>query len=124
MAQDIVLTINGNPVPCPSVMSWTVQTFDEGSGRSAGDGRMLRNVICHKEAIDLEFWCANFSSQEISQILQMLMPTFFTVGYFSPLSNSWVEKTMYVGDRQTNIIQIREGGEVIQNNLRFTLIER
>ena len=48
---------------------------------------------------------------------------FFKVGYFSPLEGGWVEKQMYVGDRQTSFYSIIDGVPV-QDSLSFNLIER
>lgn len=122
VAQDIILTIGGEPMPIPSVLSWSISTFDMDSGRGT-DGTMNRCVIAHKETINLEWRSADLSPQEISKLLRAVMPTFFTVGYYSPLSASWVEKTMYVGDRSTNFYSVIDG-KVVQDSITFTLIER
>ena len=119
---DVVLTINGVIMPTPSSMSWSLQTFDLDSGRST-DGTMQRTVVCHKEALNLSWNSANLTPAEISQILKAVLPPFFKVGYFSPLEGAWVERQMYVGDRQTSFYSIIDGIPV-QDSLSFNLIER
>lgn len=123
MAKDIVLMINSEPVPCPSSMKYTLQTFDEGSGRSAGNGQMLRNVVCQKEALELSWNSANLTTQEISHLLKCVSPTFFEVTFFSPLEGRVVTKVMYVGDRNISFYSIINGKPVM-DNISFSLIER
>ena len=119
---DVVLTINGVIMPTPSSMSWTLQTFDLDSGRGV-DGTMNRTVVTHKEQLSLSWNSANLNASEISMILKAVLPPFFKVGYFSPLEGAWVERQMYVGDRQTSFYSIIDGVPV-QDSLSFNLIER
>lgn len=121
MAQ-AVLTINGKVMPCPSTMTWNLSTYDLDSSRGV-DGTLQRQVICHKEKLDLTWNSADLTMEEISLILNAVMPTFFNVTYFSPLSNAYVTKQMYVGDRSTNFYSIVNGKPVI-DNISFNLIER
>lgn len=118
-----VLKINNIEMPCPSSLSWTLQTFDLDSGRSAVTGELQRQVICSKEALDLSWNSANLSTQEIAKLLQAVNSPFFSVTYFSPLSGSTVTKTMYVGDRNISIYSIIDGKPVM-DEISFTLIEK
>lgn len=118
-----VLKIQGKVVATPSVLQWTLSTYDLDSARSVS-GEMQRQVICHKEKLVLEWRCANLTPEEISQILTLTLPTFFEVEYYSPLSASIVKKTMYVGDRETNFYHVKPDGTPIQDSLKFSLIER
>lgn len=123
MNENIVLTIGGQIMPCPSEMSWTIQTFDLSSGRGV-DGTMQRTVVCHKEALNLSWNSADLSPQEISQVLKAVTSKpFFQVGYFSPLEGQWVTKTMYCGDRNISFYSFAFD-QPIQDSLSFNLIER
>ena len=118
-----VLTINGQQVATPSVMQWTLSTFDSSSGRGI-DGTMQRTVITNKEKLVLEWWCADLTPQEISQILTLTLEPFFVVEYYSPLSAKVVQKEMYVSDRETSFYHFKSDGTPIQDSLKFSLIER
>lgn len=117
-----VLKINNVEMPCPSNMSWTLQSFDLDSGRGV-DGTMQRQVVTSKEALDLSWNSADLTTQQVSTILQAVNSTFFSVTYFSPLSGSTVTKTMYVGDRNISFYSIINGKPVM-DEISFTLIER
>lgn len=119
-----VLKIQNQEVACPAAMQWTLSTFDLDSSRSAIDGTLNRQVICHKEKLVLEWHCANLTPEEISQILTLTLPTFFVVEYYSPLSASVVQKEMYVSDRETNFYRFFSDGTPQQDSLKFSLIER
>jgi hypothetical protein len=117
-----VLTINGQVMPTPSTMTWDIQTFDLDSGRGI-NGEMQRQVICQKEKLNLTWRAGALTMAEVSMLLNAVMQPFFSVTYFSPLSNSMVTKTMYVGDRSTNFYSIIDGKPVI-DNISFNLVER
>ena len=122
MAQQAVLTIGGKVMPCPSTMQWDISTYDLDSARGV-DGTMQRQVICHKEKLNLTWRAGALTMDEVSLLLNAVMPTFFSVTYFSPLANAMVTKTMYVGDRTTNFYSIIDGKPVI-DEISFNLIER
>ena len=109
-------------MPCPSEMQWDISTYDLDSARGA-DGTMQRQVICHKEKLSISWRAGALTMEEVSLILNAVMPTFFSVTYFSPLANAYVTKQMYVGDRSTNFYSIIDGKPVI-DNISFNLIER
>lgn len=121
MAQ-AVLIIDGKVMPCPSTMQWDISTYDLDSARGV-DGTMQRQVICHKEKLNLTWRAGALTMDEVSLILNSVMPTFFNVTYFSPIANSYVTKQMYVGDRSTNFYSIIDGKPVI-DEISFNLIER
>lgn len=119
---NVVLTIDGKAMPCPATMSWDLQTYDLDSARGV-DGTMNRQVICHKEKLSISWRAANLTMEQVSLILNAVMPTFFQVTYFSPLANAMVTKEMYVGDRSANFYSIIDGKPVI-DDIKFNLIER
>lgn len=116
------LMIGGQVMPCPASLQWNLQTYDLDSSRGV-DGTMNRQVICHKEKIELTWNSANLTTAEISLILNAVLPTFFQVTYFSPLANAYVTKEMYVGDRSANFYRVIDGVPQI-DNISFNLIER
>lgn len=117
------LKINGKVMPTPSVMSWTIESYDLDSARGI-DGSLQRTLICHKEKIQLEWRSADMTPQEIAMVLNAVMPTFFQVTYYSPLSAGMVTKTMYVGSRDVNIYSAIPNRNVVADSLKFNLIER
>lgn len=118
-----ILKIQGVAVPSPSVMSWTISSYDTEGSRGI-DGTLHRNMVAQKEKLDIEWYCANLTPQQISQILTLTLPEFFEVEFYSPLSASVVKKTMYVGDRETTFYRFYPNSEPIQDSLKFSLIER
>lgn len=122
MSQQAVLIIDNKIMPCPSTMKWDIQTYDLDSARGI-DGVMNRQVICHKEKLSISWRAGALTMEEVSLILNAVMPTFFSVTYFSPISNAYVTKEMYVGDRSANFYSIIDGKPVI-DDISFNLIER
>jgi hypothetical protein len=118
-----VLKLQGQEVATPSVMQWTISSYDNNSSRGL-DGTLHRDMVCQKEKLVLEWNCANLSPQEISEILTLTLPAFFEVEYYSPLSASIVKKTMYVSDRETNFYRFFRDGTPQQDSLKFSLVER
>ena len=118
-----VLTISGVAVPCPSSMSWELETWDSDSSRSAITGEMCRTVICHKQKLEVEWNCANLSTEQISQILKLLLQDFFTVKFFSPLEGKEVTLTMYVGNRNIDFYRVIDGVPQYLT-MSFSLIEK
>lgn len=118
-----VLKIQGKVVACPSVMQWTISSYDNNSSRGL-DGTLHRDMVCQKQKLVLEWNCANLSPQEISEILTLTLPAFFEVEFYSPLSASVVKLTMYVSDRETNFYRFFNDGTPQQDSLKFSLIER
>lgn len=116
------LKINNVEMPCPSSLKWTLSTYDLESSRGV-DGTMQRQVICHKEKLDLSWNSAKLTTTEIAQILNAVLPTFIQVTYFSPLANAYVTKEMYVSDRNLSFYRVVDGKPVI-DNITFSLVER
>ena len=118
-----VLKIDGVEMPCPSTMTWDIETLDRDSGRGL-DGSMQRAVICHKEKLSLTWRSGALSMEEVSKLLNAVTKNpFINVTYFSPLANAYVTREMYVGNRSTNFYSIIDGKPRI-DQISFNLIEK
>lgn len=122
MAQ-ATLTIDGKVMPCPSVLTWTIEDYDVDSARSAIDGTLQRQRICSKEAIQLEWNAGALSVEEVSLILRSISPVFVQVQYFSPLEGGYVTKTMYCGNRDIDFYRVIDGIPQY-STIGFSLIEK
>lgn len=117
-----VLTINNIEIACPSVMTWELETFDSDSGRGI-DGTMQRTMVCHKQKLNLEWWCADLTPTQISEILKLLTTDFMMVKFFSPLEGQVIEIEMYVGNRNLDCFRYKNGVPQY-SSMKFNLIER
>ena len=118
-----VLIIDNKIMPCPSVLTWSIEDYDLDSARSAITGELARTRITTKEKIQLEWKAGALSVEEVSLILKSISPVFIQVKYFSPLEGKVVEKTMYCGNRDIDFYRVIDGVPQY-SSIKFNLIEK
>lgn len=119
-----IITINGTAFStdnAPSKMS--IGLYDVSNSDSGRDqnGLMYKNLVTRKYKIELEWW--GVSPALTSQILTAIDPEYFSVSFTDPKTNSWVTKTMYVGDRSAPYQMWGENRKFF-SKVSFNLIER
>lgn len=114
--------ISGQAVKTPKKFHVTLNTIDaDSSGRNAA-GDMVRDILAQKVKIELEW--GPMSQAEISTLLKLVQPMFFTVNYLDP-KDGQVERTFYVGDRSTPVFSWNETFKKhMWENLTMNFIER
>ena len=119
-----IITINGRDFSsdnAPSKLSIGIYDVSNSDSGRDQNGYMWKNLVARKYKIELEWWCP--SPQLASQILMAVDPEYFVVGFTDPKTNTWVTKTMYVGDRSAPYQMWGENRKFF-SKISFNLIER
>ena len=111
-------------IPTPSTLAYTRADYDaeEGSYRDI-TGTMSRQRITTKVKLELTWKSGALSIEEMSTLLKAVDALFFDVKYFDPYVGGFTVKTMYVGDRSTNMYSFVKGVP-IWDKVSFNLIEK
>jgi hypothetical protein len=115
-----MIKINGIQVPkTPSKYSTGI--MDLSRARRDGTGAIVINRIATKRKIELTW--KHLTGEELSNLLTLVSPVFFTVEYIDPQTNSVKTGTFYCGDRTVGAFTYKNG--IIRwKDIRFNLIER
>jgi len=120
MSLNFVFKVNGVDCPTPSKFGWSLQDISSPDSGRTLDGLMWKNRVTQKEKIELA-WNAP-DNAKAAQVLQMFQPEYFELTYRSPLTNSIVTKTFYVGDRTASTYWWLNNG--LFEAISFNVIER
>jgi hypothetical protein len=114
-----LITINGVSIPTPSEM--TVGIMDVSKAERNSNGLMLMERITTKRK--LEFNWSFLTSGQLSSLLTLVVPVFFSVTYPDPQLGSNRTGTFYVGDRNLGVLDYYS--EVPRyKDVAFNFIER
>lgn len=114
-----VITINGVEMPAPSDMQ--IGIMDLSKAERNANGTMIIERIATKRKIELSW---NYLSRtQLSSVLNMVNPVFFTVGYQDPMTGASRSGTFYVGDRSASVIDFIAGVPRYKD-VKFNFIER
>lgn len=105
-----MIKINGNTIQAPSTLQVDLSTIDGETTRNA-KGEMIRDVICTKRKLNLEW--KHVPATELSKILNLIDTPFFNVEYPDPQSGGLVTRTFYVGDRNLPTYRVEEERKII-----------
>lgn len=105
----------------PSEMKIGIQDISAPDSGRDQSGTMHKLLLCQKRKIELAWWCP--SPQLTAQILQAVKPEYFTVEYTDPETNTWVARTMYVGDRSAPV-EMWGNDRKFYSKVSFNVIER
>jgi hypothetical protein len=113
-----MIKINGVKLPTPTNYSVGIQDLSKAERNVKGT--MIIERIATKRKIEIGWNYLN--ANDLSNILQHVSQTFFTVEYIDPI---WgVEtKTFYCGDRSAGALDYRNG-VVRWKDIKFNLVER
>lgn len=114
------LLINGTYIAQPVNIQVLLSDLDRNSVRDGG-GTMYRNVLTCKRKVTCE-WGVLLQT-DMSQILQLVSDSFFTLTYFDPYNGNIETRTFYSGDR-TATLMMDTGDEVIWKSLLANFTER
>lgn len=115
--------IAGSKVKIPKEMVVGIQTLDSSSTGRNANGDMVRDVLGKKTKLDIVWGPLNTS--EVSLILRLIDPSFFTVRYMDPQEGKLITKTFYCGDRSIPVYSWHPNFEAsMWNGLTVSFIER
>lgn len=117
-----MLYVDGNAIPCPSVMNWGLQDVSApDSGRVLdGNDTMYKNRTSQKVKLELQW--NGVDPEKIQQILLAFNPEYFNVTYYDPMLGN-TTKTFYCGDRSAPV-KIWWGHKKVYEQVSFNIIER
>lgn len=114
-----MIKINGVELPTPS--DYSVGIMDISKAERNARGTMIIERIATKRKIEVSW---NFLSQEdLSRVLNLVSPVFFTVEYIDPQEGRVKIGTFYVGDRVPKAMDYRNG-KIRWKDIKISLIER
>lgn len=113
-----MIKINGVVLPTPSDYNPGIQDISKAERNARGT--MIIERIATKRKIELAW--KYLSQEELSLILNLISPVFFTVEYIDP-KDGRITGTFYVGDRNVGALDYING--IIRwKDIKFSLIER
>lgn len=115
-----MIKINNTSIISPSVFQVDIQDIDGESNRNAR-GELLRDRIAVKRKLNCEW--PPLTAEECSTLLNAVSGVFFSVYYPDPMTGNFETKTMYVGDRSTPALYIKDG-KVLWKGLKMNFIEK
>jgi len=114
-----MIKINGVTLPTPSDYEVGIQDISKAERNARGT--MIIERIATKRKIEVSW---NFLSQEeLSNLLKLVSPVFFSVEYIDPQEGKRKIGTFYAGDRVPKAMDYRNG-KVRWRDIKFSLIER
>lgn len=114
-----LISINGVDLPTPT--DYIVGIQDISKAERNANGTMIIERIATKRKLELSW--SFLDSSQVSQVLHAVSPVFFNVVYVDPQNNGTKTGTFYCGDRNTGMIDFRNGIPRYKN-VKFSLIER
>jgi len=118
---DTLITVDGTTLPTPSRYYGEVSDIVD-SGRNA-NGVIVSDVVRYNVGKVYLEW--NFlKPSKLSDILQLFNRTFVhTVKYLDCVTNTYVTKQMYVGNRNSGDLKTSDGKIIGYADVKFNLIE-
>lgn len=118
---EVMITVNGTPLPCPSKYTWGLQDVSAGESGRTDDALMHKNRVAQKRKIAIGYNGADMST--VSVVLQAVNPEYIDVYYFDPMDGEFETRTFYVGDRSAPFKTFWVGNRRVER-LSFDIIER
>jgi hypothetical protein len=115
----MVLKINGVTMPAPSALNVGIMDISKAERNAAGS--MVIERIATKRKLELTW--GFLTKTELQTLLNAVSPVFFSVTYHDPQTGSERTGIFYCGDRNIEMIDIKNG-EIRWRNVKFNLIER
>lgn len=114
-----LIKINGVEIPTPS--DYQPGIMDISKAERNANGTMIIERITTKRKLELGW--KKLSKEQLSTILNLISPVFFTVEYVDPQDNGFRTGTFYSGDRNCPALSYIKGN-IEYNNIKINLIER
>jgi len=113
-----LINIGGVAIPTPTDL--TVSVMDLSKADRNANGTMVLERIATKQKLALKW--SYITDSQLTAILNAISPTSYQVTYVNPVTNSWVTKNMYCGDRSVGYIDF-QNNTVRYKDFGFDLIE-
>lgn len=120
MANEIMIEVDGLPVPCPSTYTFGLQDVSAAESGRTEDTKMHKNRVGQKRKIGLSWLAKDW--QETAQIMQAFNPEYITVRYPDMLSGKYEARQFYVGDRSAPVKLWWSNKKLIES-ISFDIIE-
>lgn len=118
---EIMITVDGVPVPCPSTYTFGLQDISAADSGRTDDTVMHKNRAGQKRTLSLQWNGKTWA--ETAQILQAFNPEYISVRYPDMLSGQYETRTFYVGDRTAPVKWWYVGKQMVES-ISFNVIER
>lgn len=112
------MKIDATEVLTPTALKVDIYDIDGESYRNA-NGDMLRDRVTTKRKISCKW--DYLTTEQMSYLLTLVKPVFFTVEYLDPETGTVLTKTFYVGDRSAPVYSYALG---LWTDLSMNFIER
>ncbi|MFS8540752.1 MAG: hypothetical protein LOD89_01500 [Tissierellales bacterium] len=109
-----MIKIDGVELPTPS--EYTVGIQDLSKAERNARGTMIIERIATKRKIELSW--KYLTREQLSQVLNLVAPVFFTVEYIDPQENKRKTGVFYCGDRSVSALDYRNG-EIRWKDIKF-----
>lgn len=114
-----MIQINGVELPAPS--GYTVGVMDISQAERNANGTIIIERIATKRKLSLSW--SILSSEDLSNILNLVSSVFFNVEYVDPQDGGLRSGTFYSGDRNNDGV-IYINNVMTWRNIKFDVIER
>lgn len=114
-----MIKIDGLELPTPSEYRVSIQDLSKAERNARGT--MIIERIATKRKLELAWKYLN--KEQLSQLLNLVAPVFFTVEYIDPQENKKKSGIFYCGDRSVGALDYRNGN-IRWKDIKFNLIER
>lgn len=121
MANEIMITVDGVAMPCPSAFTYGLQDVSAAESGRTDDAIMWKNRVAQKVKINLTWAVKDW--RETAVIMQAFNPEYVTVRYPDMLTGDYQTKVFYVGDRSAPV-KIWWANKKIIESISFDIIER
>lgn len=118
---EIMLTVDGVEIKCPSVFEYGLQDVSASESGRTDDTTMHKNRVGQKRKINLSW--NGLTWKETSTIMMAFNPEYISVKYPDMLDGVYETRMFYVGDRSAPVKWWYNGKQIIET-LSFDIIER
>lgn len=118
---EIMITVDGVAMPCPSSFSWGLQDISAAESGRTDDTLMHKNRKGQKRKISLAWNGKDWKTT--SKILKAFNPEYINVKYPDMMSGDYETRTFYVGDRSAPVKWWWIGNQRTES-VSFDIIER
>ncbi len=121
LVAEIMITVDGAAMPCPSSFQWGLQDISASESGRTDDTLMHKNRVGQKRKIALQWNGKDW--QTTSKILKAFNPEYINVKYPDMMSGVYETRTFYVGDRTAPVKWWWIGNQRTES-ISFDIIER
>ena len=119
---EIMITVDGQALPCPSEYTWGLQDVSAGESGRTDDALMHKNRVAQKRKLQLSWQGLDW--ENTARIMQAVNPEYIHVRYPDMLSGTYETREYYVGDRTAPVKYWRVGADKMIEKISFDFIER